>query len=153
VKSTPQELSDSTNPRKRDEFCVSLRIFGADLDPSEITRLLGCEPTYAARTGDIVSGHNGRSRTVRQGNWRLCTESSDLGIEEQLVALLARVTSDVALWQALTARFDVDVFCGVFPAAEQHGFELSPRLHRLLADRNLSIGFDIYAQSSATEAA
>jgi hypothetical protein len=145
VKDSSQQTSDADRPRGNDQFCVSLRVFGNDLDPSEITRLLGCQATASARTGDTVFSPNGHSRTVAQGNWRLCTEPSDIHIEDQLIALFARVTGDLSIWRALTARFDVDVFCGVFPAAEQHSFELSPRLHRLLADRSLSIGFDIYA--------
>ena len=152
MKDTPEKTSNTDRSRENDEFCVSLRVFG-NLDPAEITSLLGCQPTDAARTGDIVTSRSGRSRTVPQGNWRLCTETSEISIEEQLIGLLARVTSDLSVWHALTARFDVDVFCGVFPAAEQHGFDLSPRLHRLLADRNLSIAFDIYALSPAHEVA
>ncbi|RWM35699.1 DUF4279 domain-containing protein [Mesorhizobium sp.] len=32
---------------------ASLRFFGDDLDPAELTKLLGGEPTYAVRKGDF----------------------------------------------------------------------------------------------------
>jgi hypothetical protein len=53
----------------------------------------------------------------------------------------------------LTTQYYVDVFCGVFPAKQQHGVTLSPRLHRLLADRNLYVALDIYSLSAADDPA
>ena len=35
-----------------------LRISGDDLDPAEITRALGCEPTESQRKGDVLVGRN-----------------------------------------------------------------------------------------------
>ena len=135
--------------QKRDEFCVSLRVFGDDIDLSEVTRLLNCEPTNSARTGDIITSRNGYSRTVRKGHWHLSSEPNALDLDERVIELLAKVSSDLDMWRALTQRFDVDVFCGVFPAKEMHGFELSPRLLAMLAARKLPIVFDIYAPSPA----
>jgi hypothetical protein len=134
-----------------DEFCVSMRIFGDNLDPAEVTDLLRCNPSKAARTGDVVTGRSGRSRRVRRGYWLLSTEASTVDLEEQIVALLARVTADGTVWQDLTRRFDVDLFCGVFSAGSQLGVILSPRVHRLLAERNLTLCFDIYGQDSPTD--
>src|ERR1700753_4050892 len=105
---------ETTN--KHDEFRVTLRFYGDDLKPDEMTRLLGCAPTNAERTGEIVTTSRGTTRTVRRGNWRLGAETSEAEIEDQVVELLARLTDDLAVWQALTARFEADVFCGVFPA-------------------------------------
>jgi len=41
--------------------------------------------------------------------------------------------------------FDGDVFCGLLLDGWNRGFELSPDLLIKLANRNLRIGFDIYA--------
>jgi Domain of unknown function (DUF4279) len=44
---------------------VSLRFFGDDLNPDEVTQLLGKEPDKAERRGDVRS----RGYTVRRGRW------------------------------------------------------------------------------------
>ena len=46
----------------QDGVQVSLRVFGTDLEPGEITRLLGADPTEAARTGTVLAG---RGLTIR----------------------------------------------------------------------------------------
>lgn len=58
--------------------------------------------------------------------------------------LLDRVTDDLAIWQELSGRFSVDVFCGVFLEDFNRGFVLSPAVLRRLADQGIEIGFDIY---------
>lgn len=136
----------------RDQYCVSLRFFGDDLDPDEVSTLLGCSPTDSARRGDLIQRRTS-SYTAPQGNWGLCTQRSTDDIETQLVALFERLTDDLSVWQSLTTRFDADLFCGVFLVWQGHGFDMSPRLHRLLADRNLTIIFDIYASDGPEETA
>jgi hypothetical protein len=126
---------------EQDEFCVRLGIWGADLDPDEITRLLGASPTSAHRKGDVDPRDQS---TKRSGYWSIKTERSTRDIEQQLTQLFAGLSSDPAVWNALTSRYDAELFCGVFLAWFGHGFSMTPNLHRLLADRNLIIIFDIY---------
>jgi hypothetical protein len=129
---------------EHDEFCVRLGFMGDDLDPDELTRLLGAPPTYAHRRGDALRR---RSYPIAVGGyWAISTERSTCDIEEQVTALFARLTSDLAVWRDLTSRFKADLFCGVFIAWSGHGFSMSPSLHRALADRNLLIIFDIYPE-------
>ena len=97
--------------RGHDEFCASLRIFGEELDPDEVSRLLGCAPTESTRRGDVVQRRT-RSIMASQGFWRLSTENSAENIETQLLTLFARLTDDFSVWQSLTTRFDADLFCG-----------------------------------------
>jgi hypothetical protein len=130
---------------EHDEFCVSLNFRGDDIDPPEITRLIGCEPTSAARTGDL-SARAGRSFTYPSGFWSLSTQRSTHDIEEQLAELFSRLTSDCDVWRSLTTRYSADLFCGVFLSWFGHGFSMSPALHRALTDRNLLITFDIYPE-------
>lgn len=58
--------------------------------------------------------------------------------------LLARLPSDSGVWVSLTSIFAVDVFCGLFLASSNRGFGISAEVSRLLSDRNLEIGFDVY---------
>ncbi len=58
--------------------------------------------------------------------------------------LLARLPSDRDFWASMTSTYSVDVFCGVFLVAANRGFTISAEVSKLLAERNLEIGFDIY---------
>ena len=128
---------------KHDEFYVSLTVSGDDLDPAEITRLLGASPTKACRLGDALP-HRNHTFTAKSGSWSISTERSTSDIEEQLTELFAKLNGDPEVWRSLTNRYDASLFCGVFLSWFGHGFSMSPKLHRLLADRNLLITFDIY---------
>jgi len=70
--------------------------------------------------------------------------------------LLARLPSDGDLWVSLTGAYSVRVSCGLFLAASNRGFAISADVSKLLSDRNLEIGFDVYfdrdlADGEATE--
>ncbi|HEV8429525.1 MAG TPA: DUF4279 domain-containing protein [Pyrinomonadaceae bacterium] len=127
---------------------VSLRIFGDELDPDEISVLLNCEPTSKARKGDVVAAAEGRQRVSPFGSWLLkSVEPEDVDLEEQVLKLLARVSADRSVWQRLTQQYKVDLFCGLFMDMRSwnRGFLLTPKVLRELSERNLEIDFDIYA--------
>lgn len=128
-----------------DSVSVSLRIWGQDVDPAELSALLGCEPTEAARTGDTLVRSNGRTRLVSRGFWHLSSDRQATVLADQIESLLSKLTNDVAVWQSLTERFDVDLFCGLFLETTNRGVELPAHLLAKLAERRLRIGFDIYA--------
>lgn len=131
-----------------DQAKITLRIFGAQLDPDEITRLLGCAASESARTGETTR-HGGVSSTVREGFWRLSNGKSDVGVDDQIAILLAKLTNDLTVWRGLAARFEIDLFCGLFLNASNRGFDLRPELMRQLVDRGITIGFDIYGPDAA----
>lgn len=128
---------------------VTLRVFGDELDPDEISGVLGCEPTSKARKGDVVGADNkGNQRISSVGSWRLnSAESEQAELEEQVLKLLSRVNPDREVWQRLTQQYKVDLFWGVFlkEGTWNRGFSLSAKVLKELAERNLQIGFDIYA--------
>lgn len=128
---------------EQDEFCVRLSIWGDDLDPDEITRLLGASPTDAWRKGD-VNPWSGFPKLT--GSWSIKTERSTGDVEEHLTELVAGLSSHPAVWKALTSRYRADLYCGFFLAGLGHGISMTPKLHRLLADRNLDILFNIYCE-------
>jgi hypothetical protein len=66
-------------------------------------------------------------------------------LAEQIETLLARLTGDVEIWRSLTEQFEVDLFCGLFLETTNRGLELPASLLRALGNRNLRMGFDIYA--------
>jgi Domain of unknown function (DUF4279) len=132
-----------------DEATATFAVRGDALDPSEVTRLLGCAPTRSARTGETIINPNGSSRVAREGLWCVSSTRSNLDIEDHLTILLSQLTSDLEVWRRLTTKFRAEFFCGLFLDARNRGFELPVPLLRQLADRGISIGFDIYAPEGA----
>jgi len=128
---------------------ASLRFFGDDLDPDELTRLLGCQPTKSERKGqEIVGNVTGKNRTARSGGWRLRAERREPGdFDAQISEILDQLTDDMSIWQNLTSRFQADVFCGLFMEEGNGGISLSNETLRRLAERGLTIDFDIYDSS------
>jgi hypothetical protein len=122
-----------------DRWKVALRVYGEELDPDRISVLLGCEPSSAARKGNPFP---------KKGRWLLeiqsddCHENEDL--DDGIRMLLARLPSDAGLWLSLTNACAVDMFCGVVLKSSNRGFAISAGVSRLLSDRNLEIGFDVY---------
>jgi hypothetical protein len=122
-----------------DRWKVGLRVYGEELDPDQISALLGCHPSSAQRKGNPFP---------KEGRWildidsRECTENDD--VDDGIRMLLERLPSDSGVWVSLTSTYAVDVFCGLFLASSNRGFGISAEVSRLLSDRNLEIGFDVY---------
>ena len=128
------------------EFAASLSIVGDDLEPDEVSRLLGCEPDDSHRVGDRVSS---RSTTLRKnGAWSiqddcLPTESLSTKIE----AVLDRISVDPLAWQAARGRFDAILFCGIFlnqPDKLGEMVTLPEALLRRVSDLGLRLELDVW---------
>ena len=130
-----------------DGFKITLRISGEELDPDRITALLDCRPSRTQRKGVPISVDTGTWIPTR-GQWLLTIDSRDCDktddVEAGITMLLAQLPSDADLWASLTSTYTVDVFCGLFLASSNRGFCLSAEISRLLSDRHLEIGFDLY---------
>jgi hypothetical protein len=112
-----------------DRSAVSLRIMGEDLDPEEISRLLGREPSSARKTVWVLRSQLAPEREL----------------DAKVADLLSSLPADPTIWSSIAARHRIDLFCGVFLNALNRGFGLSVRTLRMLAERGIEIGFDIYA--------
>jgi hypothetical protein len=125
-----------------DESRLTLGVHGEDLDPDDISRLLGCAPTSAHRRGD-----RRRSGTpAPTGGWTLSVAAkSPTGPEELVHLLLARLPTDEALWSDLRTRFRVRLSFGIFTEAWNRGFALSPDAVRRVSLLGAGVDFDLYA--------
>lgn len=129
-----------------EKTAVSLRFFGDDLDPDEITRRLGCEPTVGVRKGGIWLTAQGREKVAGRGSWRLHVERRSPGdLDAQILELLAKLSADLNVWTELSERFNADVFCGLFMASGNAGLTLNPRTIAAVGERGLMLNFDIYS--------
>lgn len=133
-----------------DQSRLTLCVHGDELDPDEISRLLGCAPTRARRRGELR-----RSGTPwPNGAWLLSVEGkSPMGPEELVHLLLARLPADGALWSDLRTRFGVKLSFGIFTERWNRGFDLSADAVRRIASLGVDVDFDIYADLEQDETA
>jgi hypothetical protein len=126
---------ESLNERTS-KTAASLRFFGDDLNPEEVTQLLGKEPDKAERRGEVrPSGY-----TVRRGRWSVSAGRRTPGdLDSQIAELLAGMTDDLAVWQRLTSVYQADIFCGLFLEQENEGISLSPTTLQLLGERGIEL--------------
>ena len=128
-----------------DHSVATLRFFGDDLVPDEITALLGASPTVSYRKGqELVGSKTGIVRIAKTGSWRLSAarrEPEDL--EAQILEILAQLTQDLKVWESLS-RFQPDLFCGLFMGSSNDGLPLSAKVLLSLGQRGIALGLDIY---------
>jgi len=128
---------------------IALRIIGDDLMPEEITALPGVSPTTAVIKGEkgkhIIGPKVGDVRVARSGMWIL--EAPDRELEDmngQIREILSQMTDDLTVWQGITKRYRVDLFCGLFLSGDYGGVTLSPESLAALGERGIELGLCIY---------
>ena len=137
-----------------EKSAASLHVWGDEVIPDEITRLLGVSPTRSHLKGDIVSARADQVFRRKSGSWSLrATDREPEDLDGQIQELLSRTTADLAVWQELAHRFDLVMFCGLFMRSWNDGMMLSPTTLKLLADRGLSLSLDIYGPDDEEEKA
>jgi hypothetical protein len=127
------------------QSAASLRIFGDDLQPAEISRMLRCEPTQARVKGEVIRYPSGRERTVTCGSWQLSAERAEPeDLNGQIKWLMAQMTDDLGAWQTLVSTYDVDLFCGAFMQSWNDGLSISAESMLALGARGIELDLDIY---------
>ena len=128
------------------------------LDPEQITSILKCLPTRSHIKGSrSIATPSGNIPIPRKSQWALSINSKDfeggeIDLEQGLKILLGKLPSDAKLWRSLTAKYDVDISCGLFLETSNRGFGLSPKASRMLSHRNLAIDFDVYFEPRSATA-
>ena len=114
---------------------VTLRIGGDDLNPDEISALLGVPPIHAQVKGQqIIGKKTGKIRIAKSGLWRLCAKDREPeDMDGQIQELLSQMTTDLNVWQSLAKRFQIDLFCGLFLGGSNEGMMLSPQSSDLIS--------------------
>ena len=105
---------------------AGLNFAGDRLEPGEITRLLGVEPTTAYRKGEIYNRSRGHEIRGRTGLWRLTTsrQLKSTELADHLAYLLAILFPGgngkfVEPLRALMRKFDLEVDVDCFWYGEQ----------------------------------
>ena len=130
-----------------DDASVSLGIYGDDLDPEEITRILGLSPTSSHRRGDRMRPDGAPFQT---GAWGYQVASDDAPEAADLVLgrLLDRLPSDPALWTGLGQQYDIRIFFCIGFEGWNKGFCLSARNIQRSATLGVRVEFDLYASEN-----
>lgn len=128
-----------------DATSASLRFFGDELEPDEITQLLKYEPTDAYKKGEFIPNIKSRQVIAKTGSWRLKgNKTGEKLLEEQIRELFEVLTDDLTVWRELSNRFKADLFCGLWIKSWNRGISFSPQILSQISERGLKIDFDIY---------
>jgi hypothetical protein len=139
-------VTDPTDkPPRRDieRLEIELRVSADDLDPERITRMLGVNPTVAARKGEDVDVA-GVPVTQHSGIWSYALPASpEWELGDAIDTLLERLPHDPALWESLAGWAAVSVVCGLFIRDVDRAADLSPDTLARLAERRLALSLHI----------
>lgn len=125
-----------------------LRFGGDDLDPDEISSVLGREPTYARRKGDVWLTPKGLRRVAKSGIWILNTDDAEPGdLDQQVAALFSGLSEDFSIWRNFARRYGGDIYTGVFLSQSNEGLSISPLTLNSIGVRGLEFGLDIYSNT------
>lgn len=129
------------------ETHATFRITGDQLDPDAITKLLGIEPSFGWRKGD-VHGHPTRPVRSPTGIWAVESKAavSSTILEEHLAYLLDRIGEPDPSFRSYLRDHDLkpDFFCYWMSATGQGGPAISPGTLKRVADVGADFNFDIY---------
>lgn len=125
---------------------VTLRIFGDDLVPAEVTSRLGCEPSNACAKGDTrFVSRTGNPYVEKTGRWNLsATDRKPEDIPAQIREILDKLTRNPDVWAHLKSKYSMDFFCGVFMGSGNDALEFPPELLGELSARGICLSLDVY---------
>lgn len=105
---------------------ASLRIFGKDLQPIDVTCVMGREPDLSFKQGQPIVLPDGRiGREATFGMWSISADtSSAVNLNDQIEQLLTSVTSELSDRHRLGQKYSIDLFCGIFVPDENRGIAL-----------------------------
>jgi hypothetical protein len=136
---------------KPEKASVSIRFFGDELDPNELTKLLECEPSEAYKKGYVITT-TVMPRTVKTGMWFLSVErNTEQTLEEIILELLEKLTKDLKVWKKLSEQFEISIYCGAWIMGWNRDVWFNADLLTKIAERNLSIGLAIYCDGDDEE--
>jgi hypothetical protein len=129
---------------------VSVLIADDNLVPSELTALLGGPPKLGVSKGETFLASHGKQIKAQTGMWQFGSEwESPPQLDRQIGEVLSALTSDMLVWAEVTNRYLCYLSVGGYFHDWTGGMTLGPNTSQLLAERNLSIDFDLYAPAAS----
>ena len=78
-------------------------------------------------------------------------DESPENLDGQIHELFEQVTDDLNVWERISEQYSADLFVGLFMVNSNEGLTLSVNTMKMIAQRKLEIGFDIYAGDQGAE--
>lgn len=125
---------------------ATLRFRGDDIDPEEVSRTLGVQPTKSAKKGGIWITPKGQKIIAGTGFWHLSIpEESPGDLDKQVTELFSMLSDDFDAFRTLAVRFQGNIFVGLFLSGFNEGLSLSPTTVSAIGIRGLVLDLDIYS--------
>ena len=121
---------------------LTLRVYGNEMVPKDVSASLGCKPTESWARGDpMPSG----PRFRKISGWLLGAPATKSGkIDAQIDWIFSRLTRDMRVWRRLGSRYRMDLNAVIYLESWNRGLIFSPSSMAKVSRRGLSLGFDIY---------
>jgi len=128
-----------------DDLSVTLGIYGEDLEPQEIARILGVEPSDTVRRGEPIGPRGERSRHSAY----LLTREAETQEEVSLVLeeLFTLLPDSEELWASLKSRFKLQIRFGAGIYRTYSGFGVSAAQIDRLARMKVDVEIDVHVMS------
>lgn len=122
----------------------------APAPPSEITELMGLEPTEMWERGEPVPGHPTAHRTFSRWTLESPLERSK-SFEDHLDALLLILEARADQIRRVKERFAAGIGCAAYFRSVNPGFHISETQLARLAALGLSLDFDLYCLGAGSD--
>ena len=124
---------------------ITLTFISDKLDKTEITTLLKTEPTFAWNPNEIIEiGSTKRIKIPDIGKWYLKSIAHIENLDSALESFLKKLPNDPKIWNNLTKKYETFIEITGYQNSWNHTYAISSKTLTLLANRNLSLSFDIY---------
>ena len=131
---------------------ASFRITAEELDPFEISEILGIEPSTSYKKGEQITSTTKKGKLLmmgfrRFGFWSINSEEKENKSLEQhiknLLILLEPLKDE--LTELLNKGYEMDFFCGIFSdGCPQSGFDIEPDVLLKLGQLNIKLDVCLY---------
>jgi len=123
------------------DFSASLNLYADDIDLDQLTELIGNQPTYSQRRGQLIGKR--RQRPAPIGLWSLAAPR-DLEFLAQLEYLLDATPSAPTIWQDLVQTHRIALSCTMALHTWTRGFELPCHILAEIGRRHWDFGLSVY---------
>jgi hypothetical protein len=129
-------------------YAAALHVSGETLQPQEVTKLFGVEPSESETQGVPLRHADGTTiRTPSSGRWTLGVPASmadAFNFNEVVDAVLEKLPKDAAIWRAVGALGTVHVSVSLALDESNGEMWLEPQLLSFLGERGVGVHIEMY---------
>jgi hypothetical protein len=137
-------------------YAAALHVSGEALQPGEVTRLFGIEPSESETRGLPLRHPDGTAiRTPSAGRWTLgipASPSNAFNFNEAIDAVLAKLPKDAAIWRAVGLLGTMHVSVSLALDESNGEMWLEPQLLSFLGERGVGVHVEIYRRDPLVSA-